>query len=112
MMVAGFYLPGHCEISMVSPEKLNGMIAEKSALTIVDVRSGYDFQKGHIPGAVNAAYNTIDKAALPGDGALALYCGNDKCPLSRLAAKTPETLGRKNVRAVDKMNEPDTTSKL
>lgn len=100
-IVAGFYMPGRCEISMASPEKLNGMLMQKSAPVIVDVRSGYDFQKGHIPGAVNAAYNTIDKAALPKDGSLVLYCGNDKCPLSHLAAKTLEALGYKDLIVLD-----------
>ena len=75
MIVTGFYVPGWSEISMASPEKLNGMLTRKSSPTVVDVRGGYDFQKGHVPGAVNAAYNTIDKAGLPKDGALVLYCG-------------------------------------
>jgi len=94
-------MPCYCEISKVSAEKLNEMLSQKSALTIVDVRSGYDFQKSHILGAVNAAYNTIDKAALSKDGALVLYCGNDKCPLSHLAAKTLETLGYKNLMVLE-----------
>lgn len=102
MMIAGFWLPGCCEITAVSPEKLNEMLGKKdNGLTVVDVRSGYDFQKGHLPGAVNAGYNTIDKAALPKDGALALYCGSDTCPLSRLAAKTLETLGHKNLMVLE-----------
>jgi len=97
LMLTGFYTPGCCAISMVSPEKLNALLAQKPAPTVVDVRSGYDFQKGHITGAVNVAYNTVDKAALPKAGALALYCGNDKCPLSHLAAKTLETMGYKDL---------------
>ena len=101
LMLTGFYMPGRCAISMVSPEKLNALLAQKPAPTVVDVRSGYDFQKGHIPGAVNAAYNTIDKAALPKAGTLALYCGNDKCPLSHLAAKTLETLGYKDLSVLE-----------
>lgn len=94
-------MPGYCEIKVVSPEKLSAMVIEKPAPAIVDVRSGYDFMRGHIPGAVNAAYNSIDKAALPKDAALVLYCGNDKCPLSRLAAKTLETNGYKDVSVLD-----------
>ena len=101
LMLTGLYTPGRCAISMVSPENLNALLALKPAPTVVDVRSGYDFQKGHIPGAVNAAYNTIDKAALPKAGTLALYCGNDKCPLSHLAAKTLETLGYKDLSVLE-----------
>lgn len=100
-IVAGFCMPSCCEISTMPPEKLHDTLSHKSAPTIVDVRGGYDFQKGHIPGAVNVAYNTIDKAGLPKDGALVLYCGNDKCPLSQLAAKTLETLGYKELMVLE-----------
>lgn len=95
--LCGIAFNGYCEITTVSTEKLNEILSQKPAPVVVDVRGGYDFQKGHIPGAVNAAYNTIDKAGLPKDGALVLYCGNDKCPLSHLAAKTLETLGYKDL---------------
>lgn len=93
---------GYCEVAAISAEKANEMLAKKERnLTIVDVRGGYDFQKGHILGAVNFAYNTIDKAGLPKDVALLLYCGNDKCPLSHLAAKTLETLGYKDLMVLE-----------
>ena len=101
LLLTGSYIPGYCETASVSPEKLNAMLAQNGAPTVVDVRSGYDFMRGHIPGAVNAAYNTIDKAALAKDGAYVLYCGNESCPLSRLAAKTMETNGYKNVSVLD-----------
>lgn len=99
--LCGIALNGYCETAAISAEKLNGMVLQKSALIVVDVRGGYDFQKGHIPGAVNAAYNTMDKAGLPRDGALVLYCGNDKCPLSHLAAKTLEALGYKDLMVLE-----------
>ncbi len=101
MMVSGFYMPGRCESPMVSPEKLNALLSQNPAPAIVDVRGGHDFQKGHIPGAVNAAYSIIDKATLPKEGAVVLYCGNDKCPLSHLAAKTLETMGRKDIMVLE-----------
>ena len=93
---------GYCGITIVSAEKLNEMFVNKAEkLTIVDVRGGYDFQKGHIPGAVNAPYNIVDEANLPKEGALVLYCGNDKCPLSHLAAKTLETAGYKDIQVLE-----------
>ena len=95
-------MPCYCEILQVSAEKVNEMFVKKTEkLTIVDVRGGYDFQKGHIPGAVNAPYNIVDKANLSKEGALVLYCGNDKCPLSHLAAKTLETAGYKDVQVLE-----------
>lgn len=41
---------------------------------LVDVREADAFQKGHIPGAVNAPLSTIADAALPIDRPLLLYC--------------------------------------
>jgi len=93
-------MPCYCEISQVSTEKLNEMLSQKSEPTVVDVRSGYDFEKKHILGAVNAPYNAIDKAGLPKDSELVLYCGNEKCPLSHLAAKTLEGAGYTNVKVL------------
>jgi len=93
-------MPCYCEISKISAEKLNKMLSQKSAPAVVDVRSGYDFEKKHILGAVNAPYNAIDKAGLPKDGELVLYCGNEKCPLSHLAAKTLEAAGYKNAKVL------------
>lgn len=98
--LCGITVNGYCA-TVISAEKLNGMVLQKFAPIVVDVRGGYDFQKAHIPGAVNAAYNTIDKAGLPKDGVLVLYCGNDKCPLSHLAAKTLETLGYKDLKVLE-----------
>ncbi|MBI4801376.1 MAG: hypothetical protein HY796_02520 [Elusimicrobia bacterium] len=93
-------MPCYCEILQVSTEKLNAALLQKSAPIVVDVRSGYDFEKKHILGAVNAPYNAIDKAGLPKDSELVLYCGNEKCPLSHLAAKTLEGAGYKNVKVL------------
>ena len=92
-IIIGGCLPVWCEITAVSPDKLNEMLSQNPAPTVVDVRGGYDFQKGHIPGAINVGYNTIGKTDLPKDNMIVLYCGNDKCPLSHLAAKTLEPLG-------------------
>lgn len=95
-LFAGAYataMPCFSGTAQISADELNNRLSNKTGVTVVDVRGVYDFQKGHIPGAINAAYNTIDKAGLPKDSALVLYCGNDKCPLSHLAAKTLEGMG-------------------
>jgi len=67
LLVAGLWVPGWCEITAVSPEALNDMLSRNPAPAVVDVRSGYDFEKKHILGAVNAPYNAVEKAGLPKD---------------------------------------------
>lgn len=95
-------MPCYCLISQLTAEKLNELLAKKGEIvTVVDVRSGYDFQKGHIPGAVNAPFNVVDKANLPKEGALVLYCTNEKCPLSGLAAKMLETAGYRDMKVLE-----------
>ena len=100
-VLCGTVINGCCDVTTVPADKLNEVLSKKGAPTVVDVRSGYDFQRGHIPGAVNTPYNAIDKITLPKDGSYVLYCGNENCPLSSLAAKTMETNGYKNVSVLD-----------
>jgi len=93
-------MPVYCGTGRISAKDLNDMLGNKTA-TVVDVRGWHDFQQAHIIGAVNAPYNSIDKAGLPKDGALVLYCGNDSCPLSHLAAKTLDGLGYAKVAVLE-----------
>jgi len=97
LLFAGLAIPARAEIGVIGPALLNDMLSSGNAPTVVDVRGASDFAKGHIPGAVNAAYNTIERAGLPKDAALVFYCGNDQCPLSHLAARTLEPLGYKKL---------------
>ena len=41
---------------------------------LVDVREPGEYADGHIPGAVNAPLSTLDRAELPKDRPLFLYC--------------------------------------
>ena len=41
---------------------------------LVDVREPGEYAAGHIPGAVNVSLSTIDRADLPTDRPLFLYC--------------------------------------
>lgn len=88
----------YCEPPIISCEGLNNNLSRQGTkMTVVDVRAATDFGKSHIPGAINAQYDTIVKAGLSKEGPLALYCNNDQCPWSKLAAKTLEDAGYKNV---------------
>ena len=93
---------GYCETPGVSCGDLNRNIAGQGGkMIVVDVRGSNDFEKGHIPGAINAPYDSIEKAGLPREGILVLYCGNNQCPWSKLGARTLENAGYKNVRVLD-----------
>ena len=70
-------------------------------VTIVDVRAAKDFAKGHIPGAINIPfekYNGFEGAEteFPGlrkDGFNYIYCYEQLCNLSQMAAKKFASLG-------------------
>gem|GEM_PF-309372 len=90
------------ETPVISCANLNRNLAERGVkMSVVDVRGAADFARGHIPGAINAPYDGIEKAALPKEGILVLYCGNNQCPWSKLGARTLENAGYKNVLVLD-----------
>ncbi len=47
-----------------------------SPFTLVDVRSPYEYQQKHIPGAINIPIDTLEKrlAELPKDSQIITYC--------------------------------------
>jgi rhodanese-related sulfurtransferase len=49
------------KVSYVDGEKLNEALKQKVAMFIIDVRSGEDYAKGHIPGAINIPADDIEK---------------------------------------------------
>ena len=102
LALCGIAAIGSCETPVVSCGDLNRNIAgQGEKMIIVDVRGAADFERGHIPGAINAPYDGIGKAALPREGVLVLYCGNNQCPWSKLGAKTLENMGYKNVKILE-----------
>lgn len=50
---------GGASFVAVSPKEATDLIRNRSALLIVDVRTGYEFRKGHIPGALHLSYTEI-----------------------------------------------------
>ena len=84
------------------PVELERMIKSgDNNITVIDVRAAEDYDKGHIPGAIDFSANR-DKLAsvLPKDkGALVVaYCGGPKCVAYKAAAKAAEKLGYTNVK--------------
>jgi rhodanese-related sulfurtransferase len=69
----------------------------------LDARSGYEYQLGHVQGAISlpprefaAQYQDI-KPKLAGKEAVITYCDGELCPLSQALAKHLRDAGVKNV---------------
>jgi rhodanese-related sulfurtransferase len=88
------------EISSVSTDFINKLIADKADVVLVDSRPERTVEKGGIPGAINIPDNKFDAAKLPADKAkqLIFFCGGLACDLSEKSAKKAKALGYKNVR--------------
>lgn len=105
ILFAGLYFSavnGHCEALHIPCEGLNrNLSGQGPKMTVVDVRTAADYVRSHIPGAINVSYDAIGKAKLPKNSAIALYGNSNQCPWSKLAAKTLEDAGYKNVWVLD-----------
>lgn len=67
--------------------------------TVVDVRTGFEFRKGHIPGAVHApAWKILLRLArLPADRSVELVVTCEHGPRARTGKVLLEALGYRNV---------------
>lgn len=69
------------------PFEVQGMLARKENVTIVDVRAPDDYAKSHIPGALNLPQGQWHTAAgLSKDKLNILYCYSQTCHLAATAA--------------------------
>ena len=70
------------------PVELRNMIEDEENINIIDVRRPEDFEKGHIPGAINS-YRALDPtyAILSRDRVNIVYCYSEECHLAAIAAK-------------------------
>ena len=69
------------------PIELNHWLQEKAPIQVVDVRAAEDYQKGHIPGAVNLPKGSWDgPAGLAKDKTHIVYCYSQTCHLAAAAA--------------------------
>ena len=69
------------------PIELSHWIEEKASVQVVDVRAADDFEKGHIPGAVNVPRDQWAGAkGLSRDKTNVIYCYSQTCHLAAAAA--------------------------
>jgi rhodanese-related sulfurtransferase len=75
---------------------------EAGTVTVVEALPASYYEEGHIPGAINIPHTEVRKLApelLPDqDAAIVVYCANEPCPNSGIAAHVLRKLGYTDVR--------------
>lgn len=69
------------------PVEVSHNLEENKNIVVVDVREAKDYQKGHVPGAINLPYDkwsTLE--GLRKDALNVLYCYSQQCHLAATAA--------------------------
>lgn len=60
-------------VPTITPEDLRKGTAETSIALIIDLRANNEFERGHIPGAINIPHFAIETKSIPPVGAVAVY---------------------------------------
>ena len=99
LMFLVLFLVG-CASGISSSALLSRLGNEKAELAVVDVRTGFEFQKGHLPGAVNISLLVLpfQLAAVPvkdKDDPVVVYCSHG--PRAGLAGFVLRLAGFKDV---------------
>lgn len=69
------------------PFELKGILERNEPIVVVDVRRAEDYDKGHVPGALNLPHGTWHTAAgLRKDRTNVIYCYSQTCHLAAKAA--------------------------
>lgn len=69
------------------PVEVSKQIKASENITIIDVREAEDFQKGHVPGAINLPHDKWESASgLREDSINIVYCYTQTCHLAAKAA--------------------------
>jgi len=95
-------------MQIVSKSQLKQWMDEKENMTLIDVLPKENFQKQHIPGAINIPFKdnadflkeVAQHVALK-DQRIVVYCAGTQCPLSKEAAQKLESAGYTNVQAFE-----------
>jgi rhodanese-related sulfurtransferase len=75
---------------------------EAGTVTVVEALPASYYEEGHIPGAINIPHTEVRKLApellADKDAAVVVYCANEPCPNSGIAAHVLRKLGYTDVR--------------
>jgi rhodanese-related sulfurtransferase len=81
----------------ISADGLRTMLADKKPLLVVDTRTPYEYEEGHIPKAINIPrgkfYNMEKLLPKEKDCPIVFYCNGYGCLPSVKAAETAKNLG-------------------
>ena len=87
----------------MQPEELYKRIQQKKAPVVVDVRHGFEFNSGHVPGAVHAPTwkLLLRLVPLPADRAAELVVTCELGPRAQIAKGLLGLIGYRNVTLLD-----------
>lgn len=86
----------------ISREELRNKLDNAQDVAVVDVLSADQYEKGHIPGAMNVPFDeqfdeAIQRAIPKKEQEVVVYCANEECPASPKAGRRMEALGYQHV---------------
>jgi len=95
-------------MQIVSKSQVKQWLDNKDDMTLIDVLPAENFQKQHIPGAINIPFKDnanfvkdVTQHVVLKDQRIVVYCLNTQCPLSKDAARELESAGFTNVQAFE-----------
>ena len=80
--------PAWSALKMTPTELRRLQLLRPPDLVIVDVRDPNSYAQGHIQGAKNIPIQALSTIQLPKNSQIVVYCGEDACPASDMAAQT------------------------
>jgi len=84
----------------ITAEELKAKIDRGDEFHLVETLLPQEYEKWHLPGAINIHFNKIGKEArerFGEDDEIVVYCHDEECNASPIAAKKLESLGYRNV---------------
>lgn len=87
-------------IKEIDTQELKEMIDSNNDFHLVETLMESDYNKWHLPGAINIHFKKIGEAArnqFSEDDTVVLYCHDENCNASPLAAKKLDSLGFNNI---------------
>lgn len=82
-------------VLIVTPEQVNVWMESGHDFVLVDTRDPVQFEREHIPGAINISYVVIRPGAQlpPRKARIVVYCSDSDCPISQYAYRSFQSLG-------------------